>query len=203
MSDEAMSVPGVSRMGGDEEQLPDAALFWRWAATAVRPWAGWILAALGVVVIIIGWYGVSGQALVAKQLPYLISGGLGGVALVGIGAAMISAERRRQDTGRIERLEEMVTELRSVLVSDPDAPADWPQAADPFGASAGRHQATSANGAAAGSSGLVALPTGTTYHSPGCQMVRGKDGVEAVSTRAIEQRGLSACRVCEPAHSSS
>lgn len=202
MSDEAMSVPAASRMGRDEEQLPDAALFWRWAATAVRPWAGWVLAAVGVVVIIIGWYGVSGQALVAKQLPYLISGGLGGVALVGIGAAMISAERRRQDTGRIERLEEMVAELRSVLVSHPEAPADWPHAADPFAAGGGRHQGPSANGAAAGSSGLVALPTGTTYHSPGCQMVRGKDGVEAVSTRAIEQRGLSACRVCEPAHSS-
>ena len=201
MSDEVMSVPAVSRMGGDDEQLPDAALFWRWVATAVRPWAGWILAAVGVIVIIVGWYGVSGQALVAKQLPYLISGGLGGVALVGIGAAMISAERRRQDTGRIERLEEMVAELRSVLVSHPEAPADWPTASDPFGAAAG-HPGPSANGAAR-SSGLVALPTGTTFHSPGCQMVRGKDGVEAVSARSIEQRGLTACRVCEPARSAS
>jgi len=204
MSDDLMSVPAVSRAVGDDEQLPDAALFWRWAATAVRPWAGWILAAVGIVVIIVGWYGVSGQALVAKQLPYLISGGLGGVALVGIGAAMISAERRRQDTGRIERLEEMVTELRAVLVSHPEAPADWPTVSDPFGATgAAPRSGPAANGAAAGSSGLVALPTGTTFHSPGCQMVRGKDGVEAVSARSIEQRGLSACRVCEPAHSSS
>jgi hypothetical protein len=200
MSDDVMSVPAVPRVGPDDEQLPDAALFWRWAAAAVRPWAGWILAGVGIVVIIVGWYGVSGEALVAKQLPYLISGGLGGVALVGIGAAMISAERRRQDTGRIERLEEMVGELRAVLLSHPDAPTDRVGAAVSLdGAGASHRAGPSTNGAAPAPAGVVALPTGTTYHSPGCQMVRGKDGVEAVTARGIEQRGLSACRVCEPA----
>ena len=201
MSDDVMSVP-VSRVGADDERLPDAALFWKWAGGAVLPWAGWILAAVGVVVIIVGWYGVSGQALVAKQLPYLISGGLGGVALVGIGAAIISAERRRQDTGRIERLEEMVGELRAVLLAHSDAPTDVVGSPRSPGA-AGARTGPSANGAAAESAGLVALPTGTTYHAPGCQMVRGKEGVEAVNAGGIEQRGLSACRVCEPALSSS
>lgn len=189
MSDEVISAPGAARSGTDEEQLPDPALFWRWAADAVRPWAGWALAAVGVIVIIVGWYGVSGQALVAKQLPYLISGGLGGVALVGIGAAMISAERRRQDTGRIERLEEMVSELRGVLLAHPDAPP-------------ARVEGSSPNGAGPADA-VVALPTGTTYHSAACQMVRGKQGVETVTAGAIEQRGLSACRVCEPALSTS
>ena len=203
MSDDVMSVPAVSRVGADDEQLPDAALFWKWAADAVRPWAGWILAALGIIVIIVGWYGVSGEALVAKQLPYLISGGLGGVALVGIGAAMISAERRRQDTGRIERLEEMVGELRAVLLAHPDAPSVRAAGTgSPSGLGAAR-SGPSTNGAAPGGAGLVALPSGTTYHSPGCQMVRGKDGVEAVTAGSIEQRGLAACRVCEPALSSS
>ena len=199
MSDDVMSVPAVSRMGPEDEQLPDAALFWKWAAGAVRPWAGWILAGVGIIVIIVGWYGVSGQALVAKQLPYLISGGLGGVALVGIGAAMLSAERRRQDTGRIERLEEMVVELRSVLLAHPEAPSDWSGTSRSLDLGAAHSPGRSTNGAAPDAAGLVALPTGTTYHSPGCQMVRGKDGVQAVTARGIEQRGLSACRVCEPA----
>ena len=204
MSDDVMSVPAVSRVGADDEQLPDAALFWKWAAGAVRPWAGWILAGVGIIVIIVGWYGVSGQALVAKQLPYLISGGLGGVALVGVGAAMISAERRRQDTGRIERLEEMVGELRAVLLAHPDAPTVRVSSTGSSGAAGAAHRAgPSTNGAAAEAPGLVAIPTGTTYHSPGCQMMRGKDGVQAVTARSIEQRGLSACRVCEPALTSS
>ena len=180
-------VAGASRPpAGPNADLPDPALFWRWAAGAARPWAGWILAAVGLVVIIVGWYGVSGQALVAKQLPYLISGGLGGVALVGIGAAMISVERRRQDTGRIERLEEMVGDLRAVLLDHADAPA------------AAGWAAPAANGRTSTPEGLVALPTGTTYHSAGCQMVRGKDGVRAVTARVIGQRGLTACRICEP-----
>jgi hypothetical protein len=200
MSDDVISVSAVPRVGAEEEQLPDPALFWKWAAGAVRPWAGWVLAGVGIIVIIVGWYGVSGEALVAKQLPYLISGGLGGVALVGIGAAMISAERRRQDTGRIERLEEMVGELRAVLLAHPDAPAYGAGPSGSLGPVGAAHTpGPSSNGAAPGASGVVALPTGSTYHSPGCQMVRGKDGVEAVTARSIEQRGLSACRVCEPA----
>jgi hypothetical protein len=185
------------------DELPDTRLFWVWVGRALRPYVGWICAAVGFLVIIIGWFGVSGQALVAKQLPYLISGGLGGVALVGIGAAMISAERRRQDTGRIERLEEMVGELRAVLLAHPDAPTGVvgsPRSPAAVGAAL---TGPSANGAAAESSGLVALPTGTTYHAPGCQMVRAKEGVEAVNARRIEQRGLAACRVCEPLLSSS
>lgn len=206
MSDEAITPNALTnarlRQVPADEQLPDAAMFWRWAASAVRPWAGWILAAVGVIVIIVGWYGVSGQALVAKQLPYLISGGLGGVALVGIGAAMISAERRRQDTGRIERLEEMVAELRGVLLSYPDAQPEWSGSGSAAGGAASGRTGLSANGAEAGTS-VVALPSGSTYHTPECQMVRGKDGVRTVTARSIEQRGLTACRVCEPAHATS
>lgn len=195
-----------------EQPLPDPALFWSWVARAARPWAGWVLAVAGFIVILVGWIGVSGQALVAKQLPYLISGGLGGVALVGIGVALISAERRHQDADRIERLEEMVGELRSVLLAYSDAPADW-DAAPAVGAPAAGAGATTRYATLGGAEerhgsngraperliGPVAIPTGTTYHAPGCQMVRGKEGVEAVGADAIGRRGLAACRICEPA----
>lgn len=200
------SRPALGR--ASEAELPDAALFWRWAAGAVRPWAAWILVAAGVIAIIVGWYGVSGQALVAKQLPYLISGGLLGVALVGIGAAMLSAERRRQDAGRIERLEEMVADLRAVLLAEPEASSRldllaYPEVSSASGSelSRGSRAATAArsdNGSAAAGNQVVAIPTGTTFHSPGCQMVRGKDGVAPVNQRAISERGLSPCRICEP-----
>lgn len=198
------------RPGGDQP-LPDPALFWSWAGRAARPWLGRALALVGLIVIFVGWFGVSGQALVAKQLPYLISGGLGGVALVGIGVALISAERRHQDAERIERLEEMVTELRSVLLAYPDAAPDReaprvaaPAAAtSPYEALGHDQQAHVGNGwapaAGPGPGGPVAIPTGTTFHSPGCQMVRGKQGVETVGADAIDRRGLAACRICEPA----
>jgi hypothetical protein len=44
------------------------------------------LMTLGVTVIILGWYGASRSTLVEEQVPYLISGGLLGVALSVIGA---------------------------------------------------------------------------------------------------------------------
>src|SRR5581483_1830142 len=110
-------------VGAQQDEAPDPALFWRWVGGAARPLIGWGLGAIGILVIIVGWYGVSGQALVAKQLPYLISGGLGGVALVGIGAALIGTERLRQDARRIARLEEMVKAQRPVLLFQDHSPA--------------------------------------------------------------------------------
>jgi hypothetical protein len=55
-----------------------------------RAWllAGILLPLLGFVVIGIGWWGASGSAYPAEQLPYLISGGLLGIALVVAGAAL-------------------------------------------------------------------------------------------------------------------
>jgi hypothetical protein len=46
---------------------------------------GGILAPVGVVVVIIGWYGAAHTAYEFEQLPYVISGGLLGLSLVLIG----------------------------------------------------------------------------------------------------------------------
>ena len=40
----------------------------------------------GLVAIVLGWHGASGSVLVTEQVPYLISGGLLGVALATVGA---------------------------------------------------------------------------------------------------------------------
>lgn len=49
----------------------------------------------GVVVLIIGWIGTSTTEYVAAQVPYVISAGVGGIFLLGIGAALwISADLR-------------------------------------------------------------------------------------------------------------
>jgi hypothetical protein len=190
-SAEHLSAP---RSRDQREALPDPALFWRWVGGSTRPLIGWVLAAIGVIVIIVGWFGVSGQALVAKQLPYLISGGLGGVALVGVGAALIGTERLRREAGRMARLEDMVEELRGVLLTHPDAPAASPAAA---GTAAGP-SGTAPVVAAASVGQVLAVPSGTTYHRAECSMVRGKPAVEPVTAAQIDQRGLTPCRICEP-----
>lgn len=51
---------------------------------------GIVLLGLGVVAIIAGWIGASGTAIVAEQLPYLISGGVLGLAfMIGGGALFV------------------------------------------------------------------------------------------------------------------
>jgi len=51
--------------------------------------------AAGAMALLLGWLGASGTVYPAQQIPFLISGGLIGVVLIGVGAAMwISADLR-------------------------------------------------------------------------------------------------------------
>jgi hypothetical protein len=55
----------------------------------------WACVAAGAIALIVGWVGVSGSGYPAAQLPYIISGGVGGVFLLGLGAMLwISADLR-------------------------------------------------------------------------------------------------------------
>jgi hypothetical protein len=51
-------------------------------------WVGIGVIAAGLMVIVGGYWGASGTALVAEQMPYLLSGGLFGLGLVIAGAAL-------------------------------------------------------------------------------------------------------------------
>jgi hypothetical protein len=126
--------------------------------------------------------GISRESLVAKQLPYLISGGIGGIALVGAGAALIATEDLRRFRTRLERLEAMVGDLHAVLLSRPDAQSDNGQ----------RGRAEPSGGE------LVALPGGRSFHRADCAMVEGKKGAQPVTAATAQRRHLEPCRLCEP-----
>jgi hypothetical protein len=53
------------------------------------------VAVAGVVLLIVGWWGVSGASLPAEQLPYLVSCGLAGLFALGVAATLwLSADLR-------------------------------------------------------------------------------------------------------------
>ena len=55
----------------------------------------WAALAAGALTLLLGWLGVSRQVLPAAQIPYIVSGGLGGVFLLGLGAVLwLSADLR-------------------------------------------------------------------------------------------------------------
>lgn len=61
--------------------------------------AAWVSIVLGALALLLGWLGVSNTAYPAAQLPYIVSGGLVGIFLLGVGALLwLSADLR--DTWR-------------------------------------------------------------------------------------------------------
>jgi hypothetical protein len=163
-------------------------VFWRWVAGSARPYIGWVLAGLGALSLFLGWYGVSGESLTAKQLPYLVSGGLTGIGLVIIAAVFLATDDVRRQMHRLDEMERKVDDLYSLLVLDAPSPTD----AEPEPAPQTRR------GAGTRSPGLVALPTGSSYHRPDCALVTGKANATRVDARAIRTRSLRPCRVCDP-----
>jgi hypothetical protein len=175
----------------DEVLTPaDRRVFWRWVAESARPFLGWILLALGALAIFLGWFGVSGQSLTAKQLPYLVSGGLTGLALIVVGAVFLATDNVRRHVGRLEGMERKVDDLYALLVAEPPAEAAPAAPAAPEQQNNAEQQATA---------GYVALPGGTTFHLPTCALIAGKADAVAVDAIGIAARKLTPCPVCQPA----
>jgi len=198
-ADPATELPTVSTETGTKSRpdMPDPALFWKWVGRATRPVWGWILVGLGFLVILIGYLGISREALVAKQLPYLISGGIGGIALVGFGAMLVGTEDLKRTQERIDHLEDLVADLHETLLSRPDAPA-LSSNGDAGGQQRSRGAGTSTAAGAAAEATLMALPGGRSYHRADCSMIEGKPGAKPVAASAARRQGLKPCRLCEP-----
>ncbi|HWC38886.1 MAG TPA: hypothetical protein VG476_10170 [Acidimicrobiales bacterium] len=202
-ADQPRSVPDGRSRPALPEDLVDPAQFWRWAARSLgktsRPVVGWVLTGVGLLAIFLGWFGLSGQALVAKQLPFLISGGIGGIALVAIGAVILGTEDLRKDSGRLDRLEKQIAQLHAVLLARADAPevslaeAEQESARHPNG----KHD-RDLYGPGDDDAELVALPGAATFHRVGCNMVEGKPELEVISEDVVRDEGLKPCRLCDP-----
>jgi hypothetical protein len=145
---------------------------------------GGIIAPLGLVIVLLGWWGAAHTPYVFEQLPYVISGGLLGVGLIFLGAffyfthwiTQLVKEHRAQSTAVLQALERLEVQLAGLG----EAPAD--------------PAAVAANGAHPDGPALVATAQGTMAHRPDCVVVAGKPGLRPVAW----DDGLSACKLCEP-----
>lgn len=129
---------------------------------------------VGFALIGLGWNGAAGLDYVQGQFPYLISGGLAGLAFVFFGAAsMVVRAMRRGQTRQEEQLRELTEAIRKMA----------PAAA--FGS-----EAPSQNG-------LVVVGR-ASFHMPTCRTLGARANLDKVPrTEAVEQ-GLEPCRVCNP-----
>ncbi|HMC40676.1 MAG TPA: hypothetical protein VKI19_13500 [Acidimicrobiales bacterium] len=158
--------------------------------------AGALLLPLGIALIIIGWHGAAYANVDQKQLPYLISGGILGLAIVVIGCFFYwshwlyriydQADVHHQELLREQR------ELTKVLIEALTAVGGRSGGAAGPGSGIG----ISANGVSAART-FVATATGSNFHTSGCPMVANRPG--SLRTVTEEEAGeMKPCRVCEP-----
>src|SRR3954470_22174391 len=93
------------------EGQPDSAALWRWLWASIHPYLGYVLIAIGALLLLAGYLGVSREVIVARQIPYIVSGGLVGVAAITLGGRLLLIQDLRRDSGRLDRLEKAVHEL--------------------------------------------------------------------------------------------
>ena len=166
------AAPGAGAAGGGDDLAVTTSRLRRRMSIPVDRYfqiAGGMLVGIGVLAIIAGWYGAAHTTRVWRQTPYLMSGGLLGVALVFVGGFGYFAywltrivEQGSRQTAILERIEASM-----------------------------RRQEELQHGEAT----LVATTAGTV-HRPECPIVAGKtDGVRRVSA---SEPGLQPCRMCEP-----
>jgi len=77
--------------------------------------AGLALVVAGFIALFLAWNGAAGIDRVEGQLPYLISGGLVGLGLIGAGLTVVNIQARRQDQADLlHKLDELTELLRDV-----------------------------------------------------------------------------------------
>ncbi|HKN89404.1 MAG TPA: hypothetical protein VJ622_03915 [Acidimicrobiia bacterium] len=90
----------------------------RWLRLAWDRAAAVALIVAGAVALVLGWVGVSGEAFPAKQLPYLISGGIAGVFILGLGALCWLSADLRDEWTKLDRIEDALNRLADTGLVD-------------------------------------------------------------------------------------
>ncbi|MDQ1516591.1 MAG: hypothetical protein QOE80_2421 [Actinomycetota bacterium] len=143
----------------------------RWNSLGGKLGLAFCVAGLGL--IWSGWNGAATYNDIRKQFPYLISGGIAGLALVVIGVGLMVIQSQRAD--RVQ-LEANLVELRAILERMTGGPIS--------------------NGADADGTLVVASPN--AYHRPSCKLVAGRD-LRRMTPEQAAAAGLAPCRTCSPA----
>lgn len=134
---------------------------------------GVLLCLLGFVAIFFGWNGAASSNFVPAQFPYLLSGGIAGLAIVVIGAAMIVVQNQRADRARLEA------------------------ALDRLTAATERQSGSDAGANGHGLSSYV-IAGSSSYHRVDCSLPETRDEAHLVPLEDVRAAGLVPCRVCNP-----
>lgn len=131
---------------------------------------------VGFLLIFLAWNSASELDYTQGQIPYLISGGVGGLGLVIVGAIMIAIQNARRDRAALQR---ELAKLSAAL--DRASRGSW----------------GGQMGAEISVDGLV-VAGASSFHLATCRLVQNRDDAERLPRAEAEERGLSPCRICKP-----
>jgi hypothetical protein len=142
---------------------------------------GALLMPLGIFAIFLGWYGVAHTKYQYDQLPYVVSGGLLGLALVFLGGFLYFGAWLAKIGNEQRESARQLTDAMLVLV-------------DLVGKQGG---SLSATGTATDhpADELVLAGAGSTVHRRDCPLIAHRDDLHPLTG---DQSGLGTCRVCRP-----
>lgn len=142
--------------------------------------AGAILMPLGIIAIMLGWYGVAHTKYQYDQLPYVVSGGLLGVGLVMLGgflyfgAWLAKVANDQRESAR--QMADTMLVLADLISRQPGSSGATDTMADP--------------GAVP-----VLAGSGSTVHRRDCALIAHRDDLRVITGREAD---LGTCRVCRP-----
>lgn len=143
----------------------------RWPLTL-----GVLTTLLGVIITILGWNGAANTTVLQYQIPYIISGGVLGVALIVLGGMyqvgyVLWSQQRRSTSELLTVLSALTQELqRGIPTVDGSARSSL-------------HRE------------VAIVSGGSRYHASSCRVVVGKQSIPR-SVQAAETEGYQACQIC-------
>jgi hypothetical protein len=111
------------------------------------------LIVLGMIGVVVAWFGISGTLDPGEQMPYLASGGIGGAALIAVGVMMYVSWEHVQDRAvlgvLLQRLEAVEAALGDIVIEhEPDSRLAQPRRSSTTAATRKPARSRSANSAA-------------------------------------------------------
>jgi hypothetical protein len=172
---------GIRRPEGEDEGSFDVRNSWQVVV-------GSILIPLGVVLILLAWYGAAHARVVQQQIPYMVSGGFAGLGCMVVGGLLYwghwlyrmydQAELHHEENLKV--LEELVRTLGGGVSTGGMVPS---------GPSAGTAEGR------AGS--YLATTSGSVYHRSGCPVIaHHPNELRVLGPAALA--GLRPCQICSP-----
>lgn len=171
--------PGVSAPWSSGARQPSLALEVL-AAVGVAVALGYLLVFVGLVMVIISYFRVSGTPTLQKQLAYFASGSVGGLAVLGVGALLILSYHYRESARSNADLREAL--LQGGLFSS-GVTSQFP----------GASVQDRGNGQLVVRAGRQA-----SFHRPDCVFVTDKPSTTNLTVPEAMEEGLRPCGVCAP-----